>query len=61
MLSPQGLLDVARDWHASIDVDPAKQVCGGASTAYYALFHLLIRSAVKTQVGLTDGCPPPNR
>ncbi|MDQ2730308.1 MAG: hypothetical protein M3Y56_01500 [Armatimonadota bacterium] len=52
MLNPQSLLDVARDL-ARLDPRRPRQASlrRAISTAYYALFHLLIRSAVGNQIG----------
>lgn len=52
MINPGQLLDVARDL-ANLDARRPRQASlrRAVSTAYYALFHLLIQSAVKAQVG----------
>ncbi|WP_437837184.1 hypothetical protein [Sorangium sp. So ce1153] len=52
MISPQDFLAVARDL-AKLDSRRPRQASlrRAVSTAYYALFHLLIRSSVSAQVG----------
>jgi hypothetical protein len=52
MLNPHHLLAVARDL-AKLDAHRPRQASlrRAVSTAYYALFHLLIRSAVDAQIG----------
>lgn len=59
MIDPDGLLGVARDL-ATIDKGKPRGAAlrRAVSTAYYALFHFLIRAALEDHVGAGDGAKP---